>query len=509
MSSTQNSSDWLREQAYKTLTPQIQGLEEELQKVGGLLSEGIRKIGYKLEALRHTELPATEPILDEFLQEALRKRDLDNSGLALFTRELRLKETQEEILSLLLDKAVQYFPRVALFSVKDDRFFGWSSRGFSEAVAAKISSNSFARFDCPQFLKALENDDPLPIDDLSGGESLRLMCENTQGPWRLFPLFVLQRPVAILAAGETGGYAGRPEAVTILMSCSALRLENIALKILNILNAEKSQPAKVPTPAPFPVSIQAPIVEPAFVAPAAPVFSEPVFAEPVTVKTDELIPAPTPLVFHEDLNEPVQETVSSFAEPFIKTTSFTTPPPPVFFAETPAPIQMSAPAPIQMSAPAPIPMSAPAPIQMSAPAPVPMSAPAPMPMPAPTVEKKFVYQSDPAPQKPVAPQSAQPVAPSQMPEEEKAFAEAKRFARLLVTEIKLYNEQVVNEGRRNHDLYLRLKKDIDKSRDMYEKRIAPNVSRKIDCFHDEIVRVLGDNDASSLGRDYPGSKIGT
>ncbi len=77
----------------------------------------------------------------------------------------------------------------------------------------------------------------------------------------------------------------------------------------------------------------------------------------------------------------------------------------------------------------------------------------------------------------------------------------------MVSEIKLYNENTVLEGRENHDLYLRLKGDIDKSREMYESRISPFVSRKIDYFHDEIVRTLGDNDAATLGSDYPGPRV--
>jgi len=35
---------------------------------------------------------------------------------------------------------------------------------------------------------------------------------------------------------------------------------------------------------------------------------------------------------------------------------------------------------------------------------------------------------------------------------------------LLVSEIKLYNAAKVNDGRRNHDLYERLKDEIDRSR---------------------------------------------
>jgi hypothetical protein len=112
-------------------------------------------------------------------------------------------------------------------------------------------------------------------------------------------------------------------------------------------------------------------------------------------------------------------------------------------------------------------------------------------------------QPAPLPEPPrTEPQEVRPI-----PEEEKLHAEAKRFARLLVSEIKLYNEKHVIEGRSNRDLYLRLKRDIDRSREMYEKRVSPIVSRKIDYFHDEIIRILGDNDPSTLGSDYPGPRV--
>jgi hypothetical protein len=92
-------------------------------------------------------------------------------------------------------------------------------------------------------------------------------------------------------------------------------------------------------------------------------------------------------------------------------------------------------------------------------------------------------------------------------EEEQFHADAKRFARLLVSEIKLYNEQAVAEGKANRDLYIRLKRDVDRSREMYEKRVSPVVARKIDYFHDEVIRILADNDPSTLGSDYPGPRV--
>ena len=81
----------------------------------------------------------------------------------------------------------------------------------------------------------------------------------------------------------------------------------------------------------------------------------------------------------------------------------------------------------------------------------------------------------------------------------KKHDEARRFARLLVSEIKLYNEPKVDAGRKNKDLYERLKEDIDRSRQMYDERITDDVRKSSNYFYDELVRILADGDASALG----------
>ena len=81
----------------------------------------------------------------------------------------------------------------------------------------------------------------------------------------------------------------------------------------------------------------------------------------------------------------------------------------------------------------------------------------------------------------------------------KKHDEARRFARLLVSEIKLYNESKVDQGRKNKDLYERLKEDIDRSRQMYDERISEDVRKTSNYFYDELVRILADGDAGSLG----------
>jgi hypothetical protein len=88
--------------------------------------------------------------------------------------------------------------------------------------------------------------------------------------------------------------------------------------------------------------------------------------------------------------------------------------------------------------------------------------------------------------------------------EQKVHKDAKRFAKLLVSEIELYNKAKVAEGRTNRDLYKRLRTDIDRSRQTFEKRFGKASSNQIDYFHDELVKTLAANEPEVLGPEYPG-----
>jgi hypothetical protein len=79
---------------------------------------------------------------------------------------------------------------------------------------------------------------------------------------------------------------------------------------------------------------------------------------------------------------------------------------------------------------------------------------------------------------------------------------AQRFARLLVDEIKLYNQAKVAEGRRNRDLYDRLKEDIEKSRSTFQKRYGNTAAASGDYFQKEVVRSLAEDDYSVMGANF-------
>jgi hypothetical protein len=104
--------------------------------------------------------------------------------------------------------------------------------------------------------------------------------------------------------------------------------------------------------------------------------------------------------------------------------------------------------------------------------------------------------------------SAQPTNVIQMPgqqvqpseeENRQKHDEAKRFARLLILEIKLYNEDKVMEGRKNKNLYSLLKEEIDRSREVFNERIDPSIRGQTSYFQDELVNILGGGDQRALG----------
>jgi len=80
---------------------------------------------------------------------------------------------------------------------------------------------------------------------------------------------------------------------------------------------------------------------------------------------------------------------------------------------------------------------------------------------------------------------------------------ARRFAKLLVDEIKLYNQGKVTEGKQNRDLYDRLREDIEKSRAAYDKKFSGTPASSVNYFTQELIRALADNDVTLMGGNFP------
>jgi hypothetical protein len=97
---------------------------------------------------------------------------------------------------------------------------------------------------------------------------------------------------------------------------------------------------------------------------------------------------------------------------------------------------------------------------------------------------------------------AAPEVPAASTEEQDTHRKAQRFARLLVDEIKLYNQAQVAEGRKHKDLYDRLKEAIEKSRGTYQKRYGNTVASSGNYFQHELVRSLAEDDLSIMGTNF-------
>ena len=76
---------------------------------------------------------------------------------------------------------------------------------------------------------------------------------------------------------------------------------------------------------------------------------------------------------------------------------------------------------------------------------------------------------------------------------------ARRYARLLLSEIRMYNEPLVDACRQSHDLLARLGGEIDRARRLYEARVPSSVGARADVFDQELVRTLADGDRTLLG----------
>ena len=128
-------------------------------------------------------------------------------------------------------------------------------------------------------------------------------------------------------------------------------------------------------------------------------------------------------------------------------------------------------------------------------------APTPVQEPAPEVVEVAAHAASASAAASAPATAADPFA-GMSPDDADTHRKAQRFARLLVDEIKLYNQAKVAEGRRNRDLYDRLKEDIEKSRSTFQKRYGNTAAASGDYFQKEVVRSLAEDDYSVMGANF-------
>jgi hypothetical protein len=137
------------------------------------------------------------------------------------------------------------------------------------------------------------------------------------------------------------------------------------------------------------------------------------------------------------------------------------------------------------------------------------AAPMPTPTaPSSTAEMQSAVEMDPALAEPLPIGGAETKAVETLPassispEDQDIHRKAQRFARLLIDEIKLYNQAKVAEGRKHKDLYDRLKETIEKSRATYQKRYGKTIAASGNYLQNEIIRSLAEDDPSIMGTNF-------
>jgi outer membrane biosynthesis protein TonB len=89
--------------------------------------------------------------------------------------------------------------------------------------------------------------------------------------------------------------------------------------------------------------------------------------------------------------------------------------------------------------------------------------------------------------------------PAPKAEEDESHQKAKRLARVLVQEIKMYHAAKVEQGVADGNLLAVLDKEIQQSRTVYDTRTPEEVRKNTRYFDDALTEILADGMAGALG----------
>lgn len=88
--------------------------------------------------------------------------------------------------------------------------------------------------------------------------------------------------------------------------------------------------------------------------------------------------------------------------------------------------------------------------------------------------------------------------PAAVTESDPRIEDARRFARLIATDIRLYNEEAVVLGRRHKDLTRRLGDQLERGRESFQRRFEELGARGTRILHESYVQVLAGGDDSLI-----------
>jgi hypothetical protein len=503
--------DSLRHEIESYIEGRIAGIKQEIAALQSQLNESLTRLmdrqsevqldgGVAASILEHLRAAHDEGIDLAASESSRAKASSDMAIVKAAISEIEEQQSQADILKILVNRASSFAPRVAFFVVKGDQSVGWRARGFQGTVGDQIihqlSFSTSADTAVGNASRSRETWSGGP-----GSHSENHLILNRFGddpPARIVtvPLVVRQRTVAVLYADSAGLDS---EAINLEALETLVRVAAMAVDLLSARSAPAIQPAQAE-----------PSVE------EAPPEAAPVEEAPVQVASVEEAPVEDALV---EESQPEQHTYTPVAEydeitPVVEESA---PVSEVHEFQEMAPQQVQYARPEQIEAATEHLEFAPEPEQIqSVPEQVQFT-----PQAEPT-EAAFTQFEAPVETVPTSPEAETTAAPTarrrygievELPvdvateDERRLHNDARRFARLLVSEIKLYNEQKVTEGRAQNDLYFRLRDYIDRSREMYDKRVKPEVATRYDYFHQELVNTLAEGDPAKMGSSYPGATV--
>ncbi|MEA2491237.1 MAG: hypothetical protein QOH21_3029 [Acidobacteriota bacterium] len=398
-------------------------------------------------------------------------------------------KSQVDVLNALLDQCLEFGSRAALLILKGETFSGWKGAGFS---AQGGNDETIKRFNAapgliPELDLVLRNEQVVHWDGANLSTRFGVAASTTAV---LVPMVIKDKVAAAVYVDATDTDLGKfdSSAIELLVFTTGLLIDTLAIrkKIPSPSLSDDSGDAPSAAPAAVP-SAPAPAAAPQAAAPAPRPTPPPAAPAPAPRPP---APAPAAPATEEAASATVAISAAQLREMMAaQRPSFNVPSADDFGGggtATPAPAAPPAPSRLpSLEMPMPKPAPPPAPV-----APPPPAAPAAPAAPEERASTQFI---------PPPGLSRGGVLGTPQNEDAKKHDEARRFARLLVSEIKLYNESKVDQGRRNKDLYERLKEDIDRSRQMYDERIGEDVRKTSNYFYDELVRILADGRADVLG----------
>ncbi len=481
--------DAILEQLKKAQSQGVDSVANRLEAVVANLDDLLQTAKATVQSTLSAEVDETFPIADvEALVAKARKEALQrggpptSSGVTLENlRTLDEARSQSELLRALLPMLAEYIGRAVVLVIREEAVSAWSGVGFGNQDDFRAWHGDITTSHNIQQL--VENSTPLGFVPAQDPLFSEWLGEHRPDEAVLLPISLRGKLMGIVYIDHTGDQPWNLDAVQALNAVACWLIDTLQFR------------TTVPTPTLAEIEAGAiPHEEEA----RQEVFETPVeekAAEPDASVDLELSPEPESApstVEGIEFEPPTVEDQPHIEEPEEKQETVEIdydfePEPATFEAEAPdagfdpsATVRVDAagdfapPAVEAEAAPEPPPPSQ----EIPTPPPVkPIVPPADVSQPAPTMGGE----------------------PARSPEEEARQEEARRFARLLVSEIKLYNEDEVERGRAEKDIGMRLKDDIERSRDMFEKRISEDVRTGHDYFRDELVRILADGDADALG----------